>query len=102
MTVIYIMVDDNGVDTSLTLIMPVLKQTLLFQILFPPIVEVHCISIMATQMEVDEPVSSVMAAPGTIGSVTVALHPLVIMNISEHWTRVKAQEGKPTQGNFFF
>ncbi|KAK0066607.1 COP9 signalosome complex subunit 6 [Biomphalaria pfeifferi] len=54
---------------------------------------------MATQMEVDldQPPASVMASPGTTGSVTVALHPLVIMNISEHWTRVKAQEGKPTQ-----
>ena len=27
------------------------------------------------------------------GSLTVALHPLVIMNISEHWTRTKAQKG---------
>ncbi|GFR80517.1 COP9 signalosome complex subunit 6 [Elysia marginata] len=53
---------------------------------------------MATQMEVDQPICSVMASPGTTGSVTVALHPLVIMNISEHWTRVKAQEGKPMQG----
>merc|ERR550517_2447693 len=26
---------------------------------------------------------------------SVSLHPLVIMNISEHWTRVKAQEGRP-------
>ncbi|CAL1545560.1 unnamed protein product [Lymnaea stagnalis] len=52
---------------------------------------------MATQMEVDQPSTGVMASPGTTGSVAVALHPLVIMNISEHWTRVKAQEGKPTQ-----
>jgi len=56
-------------------------------------------------MEVDAPaeaesggaVNGVMASPGTTGSVNVALHPLVIMNISEHWTRVKAQEGKPMQ-----
>ncbi|ESO83905.1 hypothetical protein LOTGIDRAFT_236402 [Lottia gigantea] len=54
---------------------------------------------MATKMEVDNPSTSnsVMASAGTSGSVSVALHPLVIMNISEHWTRVKAQEGKPTQ-----
>jgi len=52
---------------------------------------------MASEMEVDAPASLVMASPGTTGSVTVALHPLVIMNISEHWTRVKAQEGKPMQ-----
>ena len=31
------------------------------------------------------------------GSVVVALHPLVIMNISEHWTRIRAQ-GKVVQG----
>jgi COP9 signalosome complex subunit 6 len=36
-----------------------------------------------------------MAASGTVGSVTTSLHPLVIMNISEHWTRTKAQAGKP-------
>lgn len=31
-----------------------------------------------------------------VGSVSAFLHPLVIMNISEHWTRLKAQEeGKP-------
>jgi len=48
-------------------------------------------------MEIDAPANGVMAAPGTTGSVSVALHPLVIMNMSEHWTRVKAQEGKPTQ-----
>lgn len=43
-------------------------------------------------MEVDGQKSS---APGvasvTGGSVVVALHPLVIMNISEHWTRIRAQ-----------
>ncbi|XP_046568887.1 LOW QUALITY PROTEIN: COP9 signalosome complex subunit 6-like [Haliotis rubra] len=52
---------------------------------------------MATNMEVDTPRTSVMATAGTSGSVSVALHPLVIMNISEHWTRVRAQEGKPMQ-----
>jgi len=40
---------------------------------------------------------AVMAGSGTVGSVTVSLHPLVIMNISEHWTRTKAQEGRPVQ-----
>lgn len=50
------------------------------------------------------PECSVMAAGsgsgttvGTQGSVTVAIHPLVIMNVSEHWTRQRAQEGKPMQ-----
>ena len=28
---------------------------------------------------------------------SVAIHPLVIMNVSEHWTRQRAQEGKPMQ-----
>ncbi|XP_012272793.1 COP9 signalosome complex subunit 6 [Orussus abietinus] len=35
----------------------------------------------------------VMASSGTVGSVSVSLHPLVIMNISEHWTRLRAQAG---------
>ena len=36
--------------------------------------------------------SGVMAASGS-ASVTVALHPLVIMNVSEHYTRTRAQQG---------
>jgi len=36
----------------------------------------------------------VMADSGVSATVSVSLHPLVIMNISEHWTRVKAQQGK--------
>ena len=55
---------------------------------------------MAAKMEVeDSGQASVMASAGTSGSVSVSLHPLVIMNISEHWTRVRAQEGKPMQGD---
>jgi len=47
-----------------------------------------------------KPLGSVVAGTGTAGSVTVSLHPLVIMNISEHWTRVRAQnDGKAEQGN---
>jgi len=45
---------------------------------------------------------SVMASSGTVGSVSVSLHPLVIMNISEHWTRLRAQEGTAQQGNLAF
>lgn len=48
-------------------------------------------------MEVAEPDKNVMAS-GTTGSVTCSLHPLVIMNISEHWTRTRAQEGSVQQG----
>merc|ERR550519_1658836 len=39
----------------------------------------------------------VMADSGVTATVSVSLHPLVIMNISEHWTRTKAQEGSPKQ-----
>lgn len=46
------------------------------------------------------PIDSVMASTSTVPSVTVSLHPLVIMNISEHWTRIRAQNGAPQQGNF--
>lgn len=52
-----------------------------------------------TEMDVDENPKSVMASSGTVGSVSVSLHPLVIMNISEHWTRLRAQEGTAQQGN---
>ena len=54
---------------------------------------------MATSMEVDTNRQGVMASTGTSGSVSISLHPLVIMNISEHWTRVRSQEGKAKQGN---
>lgn len=44
---------------------------------------------------------NVIAGSGTAGSITVSLHPLVIMNISEHWTRTRAQnDGKAQQGKF--
>ncbi|XP_037089310.1 COP9 signalosome complex subunit 6-like [Pollicipes pollicipes] len=41
--------------------------------------------------------AAVMAAAGTSPSVTVQLHPLVILNISEHWTRIRAQQAAPRQ-----
>lgn len=40
----------------------------------------------------------VMASSGTVGSVSISLHPLVIMNVSEHWTRLRAQEGSDQLG----
>lgn len=48
-------------------------------------------------MDVTEtnPKSSIMAPSSATASVIVALHSLVILNISEHWTRVRAQLGKP-------
>lgn len=48
------------------------------------------------QMEVDD-TSKKYIAPGGVPSITVSLHPLVILNISEHWTRVRAQEGRAKQ-----
>lgn len=61
-----------------------------------------------TAMEIDEDTSErnprvsgsvkVMASSGTIGSVSISLHPLVIMNVSEHWTRLRAQEGSDQLG----
>lgn len=52
-----------------------------------------------SEMEVEEggQVKNVMASSGTVGSVSVSLHPLVIMNISEHWTRIRAQNGAARQ-----
>lgn len=40
---------------------------------------------------------NVMASPATVPSVTISLHPLVILNISEHWTRIRAQSGGAKQ-----
>ena len=61
---------------------------------------------MASSMEVQstskDVSETVLASSGSSGSVSVALHPLVIMNISEHYTRIKAQYGNANpQGNFF-
>lgn len=38
-----------------------------------------------------------MAGSATVPSVTCSLHPLVIMNISDHWTRIRAQNGMKSQ-----
>ncbi|VVC36671.1 COP9 signalosome subunit 6,JAB1/MPN/MOV34 metalloenzyme domain,Rpn11/EIF3F, C-terminal [Cinara cedri] len=53
----------------------------------------------STDMEVDEVIDNVLSTSVT-GSVSVSLHPLVILNISEHWTRLTAQVGHsvPTLG----
>ncbi|KAF5270476.1 hypothetical protein FQA39_LY08354 [Lamprigera yunnana] len=51
---------------------------------------------VAVVMEVSEIEKNVMAI-GTAGSITCSLHPLVIMNVSEHWTRERAQEGSAPQ-----
>lgn len=37
------------------------------------------------------------SASTAAGSVTISLHPLVIMNVSEHWTRLRAQDGVAPQ-----
>lgn len=49
----------------------------------------------ATTMDLEK--SNVMASSATMPSITVSLHPLVIMNISEHWTRIRAQNNSPQQ-----
>ena len=46
----------------------------------------------------DKNSSNVMAPLTSAPSVLVSLHPLVIMNISEHWTRVRAQCTTPQTG----
>ncbi|KAE8620338.1 hypothetical protein XENTR_v10010197 [Xenopus tropicalis] len=48
-------------------------------------------------MEVDVAAFPTVMAQGVTGSVTVALHPLVILNISDHWIRMRSQEGRPVQ-----
>lgn len=53
---------------------------------------------MAANMDIDNPKKSVLAPPGTVPSVNVEMHPLVLMNISEHWTRARAQSGKTLPG----
>uniref|UniRef100_A0A672URB9 COP9 signalosome complex subunit 6 n=1 Tax=Strigops habroptila TaxID=2489341 RepID=A0A672URB9_STRHB len=48
-------------------------------------------------MEVDGAAAPPVMAGGVPGSVAVALHPLVILNISDHWIRLRSQEGRPGQ-----
>ncbi|XP_070692885.1 COP9 signalosome complex subunit 6 isoform X1 [Pempheris klunzingeri] len=48
-------------------------------------------------MEVDGAGDPSVMASGVTGSVSVALHPLVILNISDHWIRIRSQEGRPMQ-----
>ena len=48
-------------------------------------------------MDLDEAATSRVMAPEIPGSVSVALHPLVILNISDHWVRVRSQQGQPMQ-----
>ncbi|XP_069655760.1 COP9 signalosome complex subunit 6 isoform X2 [Haliaeetus albicilla] len=48
-------------------------------------------------MEVDVAAAPSVMAGGVTGSVSVALHPLVILNISDHWIRMRSQEGRPGQ-----
>ncbi|KAF8568938.1 hypothetical protein P879_05140 [Paragonimus westermani] len=45
-------------------------------------------------MEIDTPTDSSATSSGP-GSVSVRLHPLVVLNISEHWTRYKVRENSP-------
>jgi hypothetical protein len=47
------------------------------------------------KMDVD---AEVAIEDSTGGAVSVLLHPLVILNISEHYTRIRAQGGEETSG----
>ena len=49
-----------------------------------PIAESAAVTVAAAQGTDD---GKVMADSGVSATVSVSLHPLVIMNISEHWTR---------------
>ena len=53
-----------------------------------------------TAAEMLEP-NNELLAHGVAASVTVSLHPLVIMNICDHFTRIKAQEGRVPKGEYF-
>ncbi|CAK7295610.1 COP9 signalosome complex subunit 6 [Vulpes lagopus] len=48
-------------------------------------------------MEVDATVGPSIKASGVLGSVSVTLHPLLILNISDHWICMCSQEGWPMQ-----
>ena len=50
-------------------------------------------------MEVDQGEGSVVT--NAAGSVSVFLHPLVVMNISEHFTRVRVQGEDPSPGSYY-
>lgn len=55
-------------------------------------------------MEVDENVPSTVLTD-TPSSVSVSLHPLVVMNISDHFTRIRVQEGDlgtPPKGEILY
>lgn len=56
------------------------------------------INIIIVNMEVpmeQEGVSDQVVAGGSVGYVNVSLHPLVVMNVSDHFTRVKVQNDIP-------
>lgn len=48
-------------------------------------------------MEVDAAVVPSVMPSGVTGSVSVALHPLVILSISDYWICMRSQEGSPVQ-----
>ncbi|XP_057668339.1 COP9 signalosome complex subunit 6 [Diorhabda carinulata] len=50
-----------------------------------------------SSMDTSTDVTKNVMASGAVGSITCSLHPLVIMNVSEHWTRERAQEGSVQQ-----
>lgn len=49
-------------------------------------------------MEEGTETEQVVSGIGGTGSVSVSLHPLVVMNVSDHFTRVKVQSGSDNRG----
>lgn len=48
-------------------------------------------------MDVQSSSENIMAPSSVSPSVIIALHPLVILNVADHWTRVRAQSGHEVQ-----
>lgn len=54
----------------------------------------------STSAAVRKQIQQQILAKNAVPSVTISLHPLVLMNIAEHWTRFRAQDNcaKPVYG----
>jgi COP9 signalosome complex subunit 6 len=48
-------------------------------------------------MDIKSMNDNLMAPSSVSPSVIIALHPLVILNVADHWTRVRAQSGHEVQ-----
>lgn len=64
--------------------------------------EVEIAGEISKSSEVEPEAGRGVMALGTTGSITCSLHPLVIMNVSEHWTRERAQDNSVQRGMCVF